>query len=710
MTDLDGAVDIVGITAESMKAKEQFHRYKFMRTNGHEDYVQQAKINEGFFTGRGQWDPADKKLLRSEGRPAETLNQVMAKIHNIVGHQIENRADVVYKPRDNNADPASALTMTKVSKQILQYNNYHTIETDMFEDGLIGSRGYLQMEVEFGTPGQPGDITMRKKHPYTILIDPYAMSYDPNEWSDWMEARWLSYNEIERIFGKAKAKRLEGKQIWRDDGDPVDTLGYESIRPEGFGQKTHRDWSFSTNAAMRNAPIILVLSREHKQPAIQEWFVDPRTGDTKLIPYSWDPERVEFIRKKFDLLVARMPSLRVRHTITADDVVLFDDWSIYRSFSIVPYFAIFRWGTTISWVENLRSPQMVLNKMISQQLAILNTTANGGWIIEEGSITNMTDDEIERFSARTGVVMKYAKGSEPPQKIKPNQLPQGHDRLAFVVNEAMKEISTVSDSQVGFDREDVAAKAIIAKQSRSNVNMNRVMANLDRTRGFVARKNIELVQDFYTEPRVLRIAGDREFAPSTAVEDVPINQPQGDGSILNDLSKGEYDFVVASVPASDTLLESEFEQALAMRKEGIAIPDQVLIKSSNLPSKDEIIEQMSADPLAQEREQTELRKTQSEVVETISSAKLKDAQAAKIAFEISQPELAKGTNGGPQKTALPGPTDNSNPLIKLAEAADSLQQKEIVETAKLKQQERMQKQKAASKPEEKPEPKKIGGK
>ena len=67
---------------------------------------------------------------------------------------------------------------------------------------------------------------------------------------------------------------------------------------------------------------------------------------------------------------------KVRWTVTCDKVVLHDDWSPYAGFTIVPYFAYFRRGRPFGMVRNLLSPQEQLNKIGSQELHIVNTTAN----------------------------------------------------------------------------------------------------------------------------------------------------------------------------------------------------------------------------------------------------------------------------------------------------------------------------------------------
>jgi hypothetical protein len=54
----------------------------------------------------------------------------------------------------------------------------------------------------------------------------------------------------------------------------------------------------------------------------------------------------------------------------------------------------------------------------------------------------------------------------------------------------------------GFDREDVAAKAIQAKRQAGSTNLAKPLDNLDRTDFILARNVLDLVQEFYTEERL----------------------------------------------------------------------------------------------------------------------------------------------------------------------------------------------------------------
>ena len=162
------------------------------------------------------------------------------------------------------------------------------------------------------------------------------------------------------------------------------------------------------------------------------FYLDPVTGDMRDVPYNWTKKKREQFADQFGLDMLTKTVRKVRWTVTADTVVLFDDWSPYKNFTIVPYFPYFRRGKPFGMVRNLLSPQEQLNKITSQELHILNTTANSGWIVENGSLAGMTPDDLEEHGAETGLVLEFNRGSSPPAKIPPNQIPTGLDRLCLL--------------------------------------------------------------------------------------------------------------------------------------------------------------------------------------------------------------------------------------------------------------------------------------
>jgi len=262
----------------------------------------------------------------------------------------------------------------------------------------------------------------------------------------------------------------------------------------------------------------------------------------------------------------------------------------------------------------------------SQELHVINTTANSGWKVKSGALINMTVEELEQKGAQTGLVVEVTE-TDALEKIQPNQVPTGLDRITYKAEEHIKTISGVPDSAQGFDREDVAAKAIQAKRQAASTNLVKPMDSLTRSDHILARNVLDLVQQFYTEERIMTITHDEATGET---ETFAVNQPTPAGQIINDLTLGEYDVVVSSVPRRETLEDSQFEQAVALREMGVMIPDSVLIDSSRLMNKKEIIKQMEGDktsPEAQEAAELQRRAQAAEVAKAEGEAAQKAADA-----------------------------------------------------------------------------------
>jgi hypothetical protein len=179
----------------------------------------------------------------------------------------------------------------------------------------------------------------------------------------------------------------------------------------------------------------------------------------------------------------------------------------------------------------------------------------------------------------------------------------------------------------GSAREDVSAKAVAMNTSRGSFNLAKVTDSLNRTDHMLVRNILDLVQGFYTDPRVINVVSDRMTGQMETIEvNMPAPTPENPDALLNDLTLGEYDAVVTSTPVRETLEDSQFQQALSLRELGIPIPDETLLENSRLLRKTEIIAKMKAAAEAPEAvAKRELEKTAAE----LEVANLK-AEAARV--------------------------------------------------------------------------------
>jgi hypothetical protein len=505
-----------------------------------------------------------------------------------------------------------------------------------FCDGVITSRGFFDVRLDFND-SMMGEVRVRRVNPKNVLPDPDADSYDPDEWNDVLMTKWMTWQDIEMLYGKDKAEDLKNR------GSSMFPYGYDSIERDRdrFGDITlERPYvgPWEHTQVMRN---IRIIERQYKELSRQEHFVDLQTGDLRPVPSNWSRERVQMAAQQFNLGLTKKLVKRIKWVVTADNIVLHEDWSPYKHFTIVPYFPYFRHGQTIGLVENLLDPQEYLNKVTSQELHVINTTANSGWKVKSGALATMTIEELEQRGAETGLVVEVT-DMDGLDKISPNQTPQGLDRFSYKAEEYIKGISGVSDYMTGQAPEDVSAKAVALNQNRGSLNLAGPQDSLQRTDYLLARNILDIVQEYYTEPRIMNITSNRLTGDSEVIE---VNQPDPyTGQILNDLTIGEYDIVVSNTPARETLEDSQFEQAVSLRELGVNIPDETLIENSRLNRRSDIIKQMREAQNGTEAQyqqelqkmsaELELAKARSEAERAAADAELKQAKAEETRLKL----------------------------------------------------------------------------
>lgn len=641
-------------------AKSQWDCYTRARDSGHEEYIQLAKKCDQYYRG-DQWDEFDMQQLDDQGRPALTINTILPTINAVLGEQSTKKADIQFKPRGGgNQDTADVLT--KVYQQIADNNKLEWVENQVFSDGLIQDRGYFDVRIDFSDHIQ-GEVRIESKDPLDILIDPDAKHYDPRTWNEIFETKWMSLDEIEETYGQDKADRL---RMLAETGT---TLGADSMEfeEERYGDTDEYNYGQQFPGDPENARMlrsIRVIERQYYRLKECMFYLDPVTGDMRDVPQNWTKKKREQFADQYGLDMMTKTVRKVRWTVTADTVVLFDDWSPYKNFTIVPYFPYFRRGKPFGMVRNLLSPQEQLNKITSQELHIVNTTANSGWIVENGSLSGMTADDLEEHGAETGLVLEYNRGSTPPAKIPPNQIPTGLDRLGQKAAANIKQISGITDAMLGQDSAEVSGVAIQAKQNRGSMLLQVPLTNLAKTRQYLAESILDLVQGYYTEERVIQITDESD--PYKPRQQLRVNEMTPEGKIINDLQLGEYDVVVSSAPARDNFDEMQFAEAISLRQVGVPIPDDMIVEYSHLSRKADVADRIrrmqgTAPPTP---EQIQLQQFQME-----SQIRSTQLEIAKLEAEVANIQTAAALNAAKVDQI------ETEPQLKIVELQSKIQSK-----------------------------------
>lgn len=644
-------------TAEMETVNMQWRMYTRARDAGHLDWVEEARKFDDFYVGE-QWEDSIVQTLDSQGRPHHTINLVLSTVNAVTGEYIRSRQDISFVPQGKGASGATAKSLRFLFKQIALNNDSEYRERNIFLDGLVQDRGYFYYEMDFSDSIQ-GEIKESSLDPTDVILDPGAKDYDPATWSEVFISRWMTPEEIGALYGPEYVNLVD---LAAANG----TFGHDSLEweaPNFSGSHYNSEVFFEADPAnIKRVKRIRVIERQYKKLTRTAFLVDVVSGDMRRVPEGWDTAQLEAFIDRLNGQVEVMwkPERRIRRTITADRVLLHDGWSLFNCFSIIPFFPYFRRGRPFGLVRNLISPQEMLNKVTSQELHVVNTTANSGWMFRTGSLVNMDADDLAKQGSKTGLTLEW-QGDSPPEKIQPNQIPTGLSEIGAKAGVFFREISGVNEAMLGAGRSD-SSKALESRRQGGLVQQEVVFDNLDYTRKLRGKFMLEAVQMYYTETRLITIFEKNEDGEEQEVQ-LDINQPvtqtnpatnEAVDMIKNDLTIGEYEVAITSVPRRDTYDEVLFGQLVQMREIGVQIPDHILLENSQLPDRKEVAEQVKqiqglAAPSPEEVERMQMlddlqmRLLQAQVAETEAQAMERQANAQKLSAEAFgaqvQPEV-----------------------------------------------------------------------
>lgn len=623
----------------SKLADATWNRYSSSLVRGHADYQKRASKCEDFYIGGGrQWDLDVINQLELEERPWLESNLIFSLVNSVTGYQTQSRLDIAYKPKET-GDQELADVLSKIGMHVLDDNKFPWVESEVFQDGVIQSRGYFDVRIEFDD-NMKGNITISAKDPLDIIPDPDAKSYNPDDWADVMETRWMTTEEIREMYGTAKANLVMKYHETNESDFGVGEIG--STRNKFAGKDDAGIFAYTRDEV--GVDHIRIVERQYWKSQLREFFVD-ENGDMEPVPDDMSEQAKLDYENEHGLFRTRKVVKRVRWVTATKDVILHDDWSPYDHFTIIPFFPYFRRGVTIGLVDNLISIQEMYNKILSQELHTVNSTANSGWIIEEDSLVNKDIEDLENQPAKTGDVLEYKRGRAEPKKIQPNQIPTGLQKFGDDARALLSQISGVSEIfQTGGNGPETAGVAIQARVQQNAIQLAAPLDNMFRTRNLIAQRILELIQDFYTEERVFNVTMPNAETGEMEDTELVINREEVEDDVvrfMNDTTQGKYDVVISDIPDQVTFQNTQFAQAIEMRKFGIEIPDDIMVRLSSLSNKDEIAKRMSGQPtpeqeqMQQRAQDAELSEKEAKAASDYADAVAKKAKALKDVMEAA---------------------------------------------------------------------------
>ena len=560
-----------------------------------------AKKCVDYFEGR-QWNARDLAKLLNEKRPALTINKIKPLVELVYGYWLSNRTDINFLPGYDGTGTADiAAALSHVGKQISEMNQLPYVDGEVFIDGLLTGRGFWDWRLGFDK-NLLGDVNARAQDPFSTYLDPDGDQYDTNTGNYIMTSRWTSAEEVTFYYGKEAAARIGGFLMAGGVSSSMPVGGLEAneeVTPiRRFGQEAD-GWHGNSNVygdyfydwidgSRKNVRLVDI---QHYVLTKRWFFVDLDTGSSRAVPDHWGKQQIEkslhWARTMGSpLVVQQRDTRRVRWTHMVGDTIVFDDWSPYDSFTIVPFYAYFRRGITQGMVEGLIDAQDEVNKRRSARLNILGRSAAGGWMYPKGSLTAEEKLNLERYGSTPGVMIEYDQRDgklNKPEPIQPSVTPAAYAQVEKDAEEDIMKIAGINEAAMGqMDQTAISGRALLARQRQAVIGKEGTMANWHRAKELCGRKILELIQGHMTEERIIRSRG-----TGNDMVQMVINQRTAAG-VVNDVTLGSYALAIDEVPLSKSFLEAQFEELMRMKEMGMPIPDEFIIDASSIARKEEL--------------------------------------------------------------------------------------------------------------------------
>ncbi len=188
----------------------------------------------------------------------------------------------------------------------------------------------------------------------------------------------------------------------------------------------------------------------------------------------------------------------------------------------------------------------------------------------------MDNTFLEKYGSMSGLIISYKEGKKP-DKIQPNQMSTGHERLEEDASARISRISGIDPLLRGFSERQLSGYATSLIQKQGYIVVEGLFDNFSYSKQLLGERILDFIRytDIFSDAEIRSIVQDNNINIST--------------SMLHNKAIGQYGVKVDLSPNAPTVRISNFLTLLELRKAGAPIPDKILIEAGDFPNKEEII-------------------------------------------------------------------------------------------------------------------------
>ena len=599
-----------------------------------------------------QWTQEEANVLMERGQAPLVFNEIKPTIDWMIGTERRARIDYKILPRKKDKDAADdAENKTQLLKYLSDVNKEPFVRSQVFESLVKAGVGWF----EVGVKGDPTEelLYVRSEDWRNIVYDSNSVELDASDMRYIFRSRYLDTDIAIAYFPERKeiieSTAINGDSITSDDDEEVWYMGTrvtqagKDYAPVGDG---HYQQYSGSNYNFSNRERVKLKECWYKVPVLTQKF----SGDGELDNQVFDKDNqdhIEAIKGTYSLYDKL--ELQIRCAIFCKAGLLYDGKSPYKhgKLPFVPAWCYRRKRDNAPYgsARSLRDPQDDINKRHSKAQHILATK---GVIMDKGAVDDI-DLFREEFARPDYVIEKnFGKTIEVNRDI---QLAAQH--VEMMQNDIMhiRNAGGVNNENLGHESNAHSGIALQERKESGTVVTTAPFDNLRFAVQIVGEMELSNIEQFYTEQKTVRIVGERG-----GVKFQDLNQPDGKGNILNDITKFQADFVVSEQDYRNTLRQAMFESLFDIVGKLGAVNPQValslldlVVDMADLPNKDELVARIrkingQTDPDHEETPEEAQARMQNEAQAKAKQDELEALQLDKLKADVDMTRSQIDTN------------------------------------------------------------------
>lgn len=601
-----------------------------------------------------QWDARDAQILIERGQVPLVFNEGRLSVEWVCGTEKRNRIDYKILPRGPEDEPIAEVN-TKVVKYTDDVNTASFHRSKAFRQAVVSGLGYLEEGINI-EPGQEliysGSVDWRN-----VIRDSRSRDPDYNKDGRYQfRKRKLDIDYACALLPKAKEsllssskdstfEMLEDRWYLGERLTSAHDLDYrQGIAAGAYGDRGGFIGLGNADTGRRSA--VDLIEAWYKVPSRVEVFNrGPFAGEQV------DPANAMHAQAKNDgWQCYETVAWRMRVMIMTEGYPIWDGPSPFKhnKFILIPVYGFRRDsdGQPYGLWRGMRDPQYDLNKRMSKALW---AASSNRVIADKDAVEDIEQARME--IARPDGWIEKKKGSEIREMENSADVAQSLN-LADRDREHLRNVSGVTNENLGRDTNATSGKAILAKQDQGGTTTAELFESARLARQQAGQLRLSHIRQFMSSKKVLRIVG-----KNRPVEWLTVNEyDEETGEYLNDLTQAELDFIVdeqdwrASIQQAALAEFMELFKVIApMAPQAVINLLDLLVDQFDIPEKDEIVARIrqfngqrdpSRKPTPDEEAALGKSKQKAEMMDQIQMATLQ-AQLEKLQGEVEKMSAEK---------------------------------------------------------------------